>query len=448
MKKLVCLLVALCLTAALFSCTDTPETKQEEKTPSVTETPIEPTTPSEITTPDEITTPNEQEVTTQDTPETVTPTEPEVVEPDEVNIANYIKIIAETNKEKSESFFCLDDINFKNSYVTRKLVAADHFNFGDYSLFIRIPTFVYSLIDIPVYSYGFITSSTANSSKSLEKYKKFNEKYIVEKTLPDGNLNGAKPGKPVFFAYYDLLAKSKIVYISEEADVIGRLSLTDGGSWVNETYEKDKDLFGRTWNSIYEVLNPSGELICLYQQKNIDYQDLYCGGFFEMFDMRNYSSNRKFYFSIESANSENAKTQDKYTVYNVKNGTPTKETLLNLTLISDKICSIKDYDGTSKLLISVYDDIEDYTLIYDINTKETELLEYNAYNATLSPDGNYLAYTPPFYTEEGEIYDKEKGFYIKEICTGKTVFYDYSDVITKHNNEYFFLGWIKENKLE
>lgn len=41
MKKLVCLLVALCLTAALFSCTDSPETKQEEvKTPGVTETPV------------------------------------------------------------------------------------------------------------------------------------------------------------------------------------------------------------------------------------------------------------------------------------------------------------------------------------------------------------------------------------------------------------------------
>ena len=41
MKKLVCLLVALCLTAALFSCTDNPKTKQEEvKKPSVTETPV------------------------------------------------------------------------------------------------------------------------------------------------------------------------------------------------------------------------------------------------------------------------------------------------------------------------------------------------------------------------------------------------------------------------
>ena len=72
MKKLVFLLVALCLNAALFSCTDNPETKQEAKTPSVTETPTETATPNETTTS------NEQDITTPETPETVTPTEPDI----------------------------------------------------------------------------------------------------------------------------------------------------------------------------------------------------------------------------------------------------------------------------------------------------------------------------------------------------------------------------------
>lgn len=58
MKRLVCLLIALCLTAALFSCTDKSETKQEEKTPSITET------PTEITTPNEVTLPSENDTTT------------------------------------------------------------------------------------------------------------------------------------------------------------------------------------------------------------------------------------------------------------------------------------------------------------------------------------------------------------------------------------------------
>ncbi len=420
-KRIILFVLVTVLCFALFGCADTPKV-----------------------------TPNEIDVVMPEEPEVVTPVEPKSEAPDEINIANYIQIIAETNKEKSESFFCLDDMDFKNSYVARKLVTADQFNFGDYSLFVRIPAFVYSLIDIPIYSYGFITSNTTNSVESFEEYKRFNEKYLIEEALPDGNFNDTEPGEPLFSVYYDLLAKSKIIYISEEADIIGRLRLTDGGAWVNEKYEKAKDISGRIWNSSYELLNSSGESIYFCEKEGIDAQDMYCGGFSEMFDLEHYSSNKNFYFSIESnkAKNEKVKTHDKYTVYTVKDGIYAEEAVLDLTLISDKACSIKDYDGRGKLLISVYGDIEDYTLVYDINTKDIALLEYNAYNVYLSPDGNYLAYTPPFYTEEGEIYDKEKGFYIKEIKTGKTIFYDYSDVITPRNNEYFFLGWGKENKLK
>jgi len=86
MKKIVCLLVALCLTAALFSCTDTPETKQEEvKTPEVTETPNEIASPSEndTTTPETVT-PTELELTEHDSSESLQSNE--VVTPEEIYI--------------------------------------------------------------------------------------------------------------------------------------------------------------------------------------------------------------------------------------------------------------------------------------------------------------------------------------------------------------------------
>ena len=150
MKKLVCLLVALCLTAALFSCTDTPETKQEEvKTPEATETPNETATPSE------------QEVTTPDTPETVTPTEPEVVEPETTE---------PESEEPDENVVMLPEADENTKYITIEfpkdfpeepyaelnLVSPEEFEWGEYGLFVRVENTAYGEIGKPTYTYAFL----------------------------------------------------------------------------------------------------------------------------------------------------------------------------------------------------------------------------------------------------------------------------------------------------
>ena len=113
MKKLVCLLVALCLTAALFSCTDAPKTKQEE------ETPTEPDEPTEE------------------------PDENVVMLPEADENTKYITI--EFPKDFPEE-----------PYAELNLVSPEEFEWGEYGLFVRVENTAYGEIGKPTYTYAFL----------------------------------------------------------------------------------------------------------------------------------------------------------------------------------------------------------------------------------------------------------------------------------------------------
>ena len=379
----------------------------------------------------------------------------------ETDLENYVKIIIEKDGVEKEHLILLDEAELQSSYVPTELVPRDQFNFGEYALFVKIPTEVYSRHRTPIYSYAFITSNTSNSSEALNEYEGFNERYLIQEAIPDGEFGGIYLNQPQENEYneflsnefHKFLSKSKVVYVSEEGDVIGRHRLTDGGSWVNESYEKDNDLNGRVWNSVYDILDTSGQTLVFFEQKNVSQQDI--PGFDELFHLHRHSSNRKFYFYVEY-HSDYSSTNDEYTVYTTKYGLPTEDVIMKVTLISDTNCRVEDYNGSNKLVLGVSENEKSHLLVYDFDTNETIILEHinhylwrsGTYNATLSPDGAYLAYTPQLYTEDGNFYTKKQGFYIKEIETGKTVFYDFSKEIDFFNNEYDILGWVRESKLQ
>ncbi|MBR6633422.1 MAG: hypothetical protein IKL05_03860, partial [Clostridia bacterium] len=372
----------------------------------------------------------------------------------ETDLENYVKIIIEKDGVEKEHLILLDEAELQSSYVPTELVPRDQFNFGEYALFVKIPTEVYSRHRTPIYSYAFITSNTSNSSEALNEYEGFNERYLIEEAIPNGNFSGVDINQPKWKAYYDFLSKSKVVYVSEEVDVIARRHLTDGGSWVNENYEKNNDLHGRTWNFAYEVLDVSGETIEIFEQKNVSDQndlDIKFDSLVWLHGVRDFTTNRKLYFERFNMNLD-LKTDYKFTVYTTKYGLPTEDVVMNVTIISDVFCFIDDYDGNNKLVLSVDESSVSnqfaYTLIFNFDTKETTLLEYNISDAKLSPDGTYVAYTPLLYWSEGSVYTEEQGFYIKEIETGKTVFYDFSKEISPLCNDYGILSWVKESKLQ
>ncbi|MBE6651007.1 MAG: hypothetical protein E7613_06810 [Ruminococcaceae bacterium] len=138
MKKLVCLLVALCLTAALFSCTDAPKTKQEEETPT------------ETATPNEIASPSENDTTT---PETVTPTEPD--EPTEEPDENVVMLPEADENTKYITIEFPKDFP-EEPYAELNLVSPEEFEWGEYGLFVRVENTAYGEIGKPTYTYAFL----------------------------------------------------------------------------------------------------------------------------------------------------------------------------------------------------------------------------------------------------------------------------------------------------
>ena len=92
--------------------------------------------------------------------------------------------------------------------------------------------------------------------------------------------------------------------------------------------------------------------------------------------------------------------------------------------------------------------------IYDFNTGELSLAEDYAEDPRLSPDGRLLLYFAPVWDSSYDIlsgWDKaDIGIYIKNLETGKTVFYPQEriDETTYHTNRVDFISWVKRDAFE
>ena len=349
MKKIVCLLIALCLTAALFSCTDTPETKQEEKTPSVTETQIEPTTPSEITTPNEtatpneVTSPNEQDITT---PEIVTPTEPDepTEEPDENVVIlpeadeNTKYITIEFPEDFPETFP-------EKPYVEPVLVSPEEFEWGEY---------------LPVVTYG--TNTVAH------------DEWVIETAILSSES--------------DNLTMAHDIYTNE----YGRLN-----EYLYDQNYKSDFLRGES----QEITDEIG----LFFSVANEYQGVYINGIKHDIIIDEEIPETVQIFFADSCNKE-------------------------------------------LWLINVSYQYKFATYLYNSETNQSEFLGNHFFEASLSPDGKYIAYTSPI----GQLGDmlsakdyssEEHGFYMKNLENGKTVFYTCSNECNPYHGYHCISAWAK-----
>lgn len=93
---------------------------------------------------------------------------------------------------------------------------------------------------------------------------------------------------------------------------------------------------------------------------------------------------------------------------------------------------------------------ENHTVqLFDLEKREYTYLEGDSRDAVLSPDGKYLAYSLPALNENFDNghwdYSKNKGFYILNIETGKTLYFDCP---AYYGIEHRFINWISCEEFE
>ena len=228
MKKTLYLFLSLLLCFALFACTQEPSATPNEvetATPEVTPNEVETVTPNEP----EVVTPNEPEVPAE--PET--PIEPEVpTEPEE-------NVIVLPEADENTKYITIDfPADFpEDPYAELNLVSPEEFEWGDYVPFIA--TLDEGALKPPVYS--IISSVSPTLDEGVELYTKLNNKYLEiynGEKLPDWY------GKEMTDALSDYLYKSRVVYISPEADIIGRFNLIPKNNYPSkERWSGQYDIF-------------------------------------------------------------------------------------------------------------------------------------------------------------------------------------------------------------
>ncbi len=377
MKKLFCILLIAVLCIAFISCADVPEV-----TPNETEADIpEAVTPNEqeITEPEipEAVTQNESEITEPEIPDDVTPNEPEIAEPDE-NVVMLPEADENTIKytlELPEDFIFG---SYTDVYEPQNIVDFDEFDFGDNALRIE-----YSLPTLTSLRWFTAVAYIGNGIHSLEEGKEAYNRYWGIDEQP----------------YYDKYNQEPpfVVEPEVEAEVI------------------DYDIIGK--DVLYDVDNFNG--------KPRNYNDA-------LIIQKRYINGRydeeKVIYTFHSPDMSRMLYE-----ITVPRGFLEDE---NKTMNMDVLQIIDKKHILVEILAGEYGYVGEYiefmssrcTYILDLELNEWHRIQPFAFNAVVSPDGKYLAYSTTDFSGTYEAYWDDRdhikgGYYIKEMSTGKTVYY-------------------------
>ncbi len=364
---------------------------------------------------------------------------PEITEPEK----DFTIIKVEKEGITTELTFEIPFELFGVIYTEEKLSSPEDFTFGDYGLFVGMATGTYSAEQIPMYSYGLITPNTKNIDDAMSLYNDFNDSHQIKPPSFAEEIDALED----FKFYRDFAEKSRVIYISEEVDTLGIAHAVDGGSFI---YQNSKDFFTRKWNSEYHLLDTETNKVTSYSKDGVGAWILNNYGFDEAPSDRsyNYTANGQFFVEKNPSYYIKDKTPVSYTLYKTEDRfVKTNEETLKLTVSSSVYWDIADYDG-EKYMLLLAKERELYALfLYDLEENKLEYLQNNACHATLSPDGKYIAYTSPIESEWTHLFgDMKVGFYIKNLETNETVFYDCEDKLRMYIQ--FIAGWINTNRLK
>lgn len=333
-------------------------------------------------------------------------------------------------------------------YTEQNLVSPEEFEWGEYSLFVII---VDGGIVYPAY-FSILSNNSPTFDKGNELYCKLNEKYLEEYS---GEKLTHLYGLEIDEELSDYLYKSRVVYISPEAELIGRFKLTPNENLWNGQYDIivngkidhsfiHNDIINNASIGRYRTfLEPiqlffydktAKNITIKYNSSEILRQDVVSqrtnGIVFTRYS--NNDEKRSHYFCSQD--------KSKLTHVITTNDSYFHDGYRSIRLwAQDGDIQLLEY---SELLSGIYTQAV-YSL--NLNTGELNYLESFAYEPSISPDGKYLLYTG----DEGYIREESvntppqrNGMYIKNLQTGVTVNYG----INRRKGG-GFISWVNEEKL-
>ena len=404
-----------------------------------------------------------------------TPTEP-TKEPDE----NVI-ILPEPDENTKVIIIEFPEDFPEEPYTEPELVSPEDFEWGEYVPFVKYENGRCERHNY-FYDYAIITNKVSNLSEGTELYKKLNYKFQIEQPLLEGSFGFCDDiSDPKNWKYYDYLFKSRIIHISEDASKIGRFSLIDSGSYDEET----NDLFYRTWYSKYELLQGEETIFT----DNAYYIDDFSAGAYSNYDYSDFcilNSNSKLYCPIDNnkllfrtekeavfvVENKKATNNIEYTykthyIYSLDNNsldfivtTTDKKYCISPNIEIFEETEINQFLKNKYVSLSfnkyVYEINEDWTSfvdyyslcsIYNCNSNKNEIISTYAEAPLISPDLKYLIYSAPpaqfeGFSENNNLFEMQKGFYIKNIKNGNTLFFEVFDGLY-----YYVCNWVNKENL-
>ncbi len=302
------------------------------------------------------------------------------------------------------------------------------------------------------YDHVIFDSKCESLDEALGLWEKLNGKYFVEAPIVDGfvfgDANYRITDERYEDAYTDFLFKSRVNYMSEDLDMIGRYRLEYIGEGEIESLDKPE------WRNIYEVFE-NGELTFSHVLEKSpphkltydEIADIFYPiprlerGYFTSFIDDEYF----IYYCLP-------KTADKrlsYYVWSFESGRVEYE--INVPFDwSEKFMTLRDFVGGRYCVFEVTDMTKAFdtegpiwaSYLYDIETGELTLLQNYAQQALVSPDMKYIAYTGNYGAQTGydASFNMPSGYYIKDLEAGTLYFMEYSEYA-------IFKGWIRRDKL-
>lgn len=368
------------------------------------------------------------------------------------------KITLPTNDKDIKEIVIPFPDNFTFGYTEPEIVAPEDFDWGEYMPFVRYSVGSYGEVGSPVYTYAFFGEEIKNIDEGHELYEKLNGKY--KKTF-EYSLDDTIDAFPLSMqeVAVPFVAESRVIWISTDADVIGNYYLKKSGIRGNYTNGDGTTWDIHTWNGKYELYEKEKLISTHILENTFHYDD---GGFFNSYTGAYTPPEKKENASFNDIHNNSDATirglsKETYGVYSSD-----EKLLYKITFDFDTEPIGRNYrinqiiDGRY-LVITFYSDmVTEETChnvyLFDLETEKLSKINGYCFNPLVSPDRKLLIYSRETWRNTevnsriNREYDLKNGFYIKNIETGETTFYEYD--AEQYSSSTQSINWVNEEKLK
>ena len=314
-------------------------------------------------------------------------------------------------------------------YIKPVLVSPEEFDFGNYFWFVDAGS-LWHMNALPEYKYAIIGKGTNNINDGIKIFGKIQNKYYKKYDIPKSTYDG------------NLLDRIEIMNkIISERQV---LDISADGKRVlclSYKYREGQPDYFEYWDQLYEIYENDTLVKSVVLENSLtDFfaATSYMSGYFITTPSTIEKDGKTAYINFENGTESDldevshVKNFDKttylsqiykknsYKTYSLENGSLINEYTLKEN--REIIC----YIGNKILLTEKDNYSEGKVYLADPDGSNEIYLGSYMFNPVLSPDGKYLAYESKYYGNE-----IDSGYYIKNLETGDTVYYE-CDIMYKN----------------